>query len=137
MLVLKRRVGESITIGDNITITLKKSSSSVAHFAINAPKSVVVMRTELIKNAKNEENKMTNTQARLEGAKEWNNYGDVAMYDAAKQEAIKAAHTTLGTPECERLVEVRWEDDDTIPAIMVRVKTVVSAEIINPRRGSD
>lgn len=56
MLVLKRRVGESITIGNDITITLKKSTNNVAHFAIDAPKSVAIVRTELINAVKNEEN---------------------------------------------------------------------------------
>lgn len=56
MLVLKRKVGESITVGDNITITLKRSSGKVAHFAIDAPKDVIIRRTELLKSPKKEEN---------------------------------------------------------------------------------
>ena len=79
---------------------------------------------------------MTNTQARLEGSKEWNDYGAVAMYEAAKQEAIKSA-IKCSCSDYEWLVEVRWENDDTMPAIIVKVKTLVSAEIINPRRGAD
>lgn len=51
--------------------------------------------------------KTTNTQARLEGSKEWHDYGDFAMYEAAKQEAIKAA-TECSCADYKWLVEVRW-----------------------------
>ena len=76
----------------------------------------------------------TNTQARLEGSEEWNDYGDVALYEAAKQEAIKTAIDCFCSAEYEWLVEVRRDD---FPAIMVKVKTFVSAEIINPRLGAE
>jgi|694.fasta_scaffold01111_46 hypothetical protein len=80
---------------------------------------------------------MTNTQARLEGSDIWNDYGNVSMYSAAKQEAVKAALSWLGLPQYEWPVEVRRENDDVIPASMVRVKTFVVAEVLNPRQGAD
>lgn len=79
---------------------------------------------------------MTNTQARLEGSEKWNDYGNVSMYNAAKQEAIKASLNTFGLPLFEWLIEVRRENDDEIPASTVWVKTTVVAEVLNPRQGA-
>ena len=46
MLVLSRRAGESIQIGDDITITVVKSGHNV-RIGIDAPKGVVVLRKEI------------------------------------------------------------------------------------------
>jgi hypothetical protein len=78
---------------------------------------------------------MTNTQAKLEGSTEWNDYGAVSMYEAARQEAVKTSLSTLGLPQYEWMVEVRREGDSSIPASTVRVKTTVVAEVLNPRQG--
>jgi len=79
---------------------------------------------------------MTNTQARLEGSEDWVDYGDVALYEAARREAIKASLSTFGLAEYEWLIEVRRENDNTIPQSMVRVKTTVVAEVVKPRCGA-
>jgi hypothetical protein len=79
---------------------------------------------------------MTNTQARLEGSEDWNDYGDVAFYEAARREAVKASLSTFGLPEYEWLIEVRRENDNTIPQAIVRVKTTVAAEVVKPRCGA-
>lgn len=47
MLVLSRRAGESIQIGDDITITVVKAGPNV-RIVIDAPKDVVVLRKELV-----------------------------------------------------------------------------------------
>jgi carbon storage regulator len=47
MLVLSRKVNETICIGDNIRITLLNSSSGRARFGIEAPKGVPVHREEV------------------------------------------------------------------------------------------
>ena len=78
----------------------------------------------------------TNTQARLEGSEDWVDYGDVALYEAARREAIKASLSTFGLAEYEWLIEVRRENDNTIPQSMVRVKTTVVAEVVKPRCGA-
>lgn len=52
MLVLMRRLGESILIGDDIKITLVDSRSTQAKIGIEAPKSVVILREELIERDK-------------------------------------------------------------------------------------
>jgi carbon storage regulator len=46
MLVLSRRAGESIQIGDDITITIIKAGNNV-RIGIDAPKDVTVLRKEL------------------------------------------------------------------------------------------
>lgn len=81
-------------------------------------------------------NTMTNTQARLEGSEDWNDYGDVALYEAVRREAIKASLSTFGLPEYEWLIEVRRENDNTIPQAMVRVRTSIVAEVVKPRCGA-
>ena len=47
MLILQRKVGESIIIGDNVTITVQSISSDKVKIAIDAPKDVQIIREEL------------------------------------------------------------------------------------------
>ncbi len=49
MLVLTRRLGESVIIGDNIKITIEKISKGQIKIGIEAPKEVVVAREEVVK----------------------------------------------------------------------------------------
>lgn len=46
MLVLSRRAGESIQIGDDITITIVKAGHNI-RIGIDAPKGIVVLRKEI------------------------------------------------------------------------------------------
>ncbi len=48
MLVLSRKVGESIVIGDDIKVTLVRMSGNRVSVGIEAPAHVRVMRSELI-----------------------------------------------------------------------------------------
>ena len=48
MLVLSRRVGESVVIGDDVTITILEVRSDVIRVGIDAPRSVAVHRAELL-----------------------------------------------------------------------------------------
>lgn len=48
MLVLSRRVGESIVIGDNVTVTVLEVRGDVIRVGIDAPRSVAVHRAELL-----------------------------------------------------------------------------------------
>ena len=47
MLVLSRKAGEVITIGDEITIVIKAIHGKTASVAIQAPKEVKIRRSEL------------------------------------------------------------------------------------------
>jgi len=49
MLVLSRRIGESIQIGDNITITVTQVEKSQIKIGIEAPRDVPILRSELKK----------------------------------------------------------------------------------------
>ena len=48
MLVLSRRVGESVVIGDDITVTVLEVRGDVVRIGIDAPRSVAVNRAELL-----------------------------------------------------------------------------------------
>jgi carbon storage regulator len=48
MLVLSRRVGESITIGDDVVVTVLEVRGDVVRVGIAAPRSVAVHRSELL-----------------------------------------------------------------------------------------
>jgi carbon storage regulator len=47
MLVLSRRVGESIVIGDNVTVTVLEVRGDVVRVGVGAPRHVAVHREEL------------------------------------------------------------------------------------------
>lgn len=48
MLVLSRRVGESIVIGDEVTVTILEVRGDIVRVGIDAPRSVAVHRAELL-----------------------------------------------------------------------------------------
>lgn len=48
MLVLSRRVGESIVIGDDVTVTILEVRGDVVRVGIKAPRAVTVHREELL-----------------------------------------------------------------------------------------
>lgn len=47
MLILTRKVGESVVIGDDITLTVLSSKGNQIRLGIDAPKSVSVHRKEI------------------------------------------------------------------------------------------
>ena len=49
MLVLSRRVGESIVIGDDVTVTVLEVRGDVVRVGVQAPRSVPVHREELLR----------------------------------------------------------------------------------------
>ena len=48
MLVLSRRVGESIRVGDDVTITVTSIDGNRVRIGIEAPKHIDIVRSELI-----------------------------------------------------------------------------------------
>lgn len=48
MLVLSRRAGESVVVGDDITVTILEVRGDVVRVGIDAPRSVKVHRAELL-----------------------------------------------------------------------------------------
>lgn len=56
MLVITRKKGESLLIGDNIEITVVKAEDGAVKLSISAPKNITILRKELYKEVE-EENK--------------------------------------------------------------------------------
>lgn len=54
MLVLTRRKGESVLIGDNIEITVLEASNDTIKIGISAPRDINVLRKELYVEVENE-----------------------------------------------------------------------------------
>lgn len=61
MLILSRRVGEGIMIGDNVAITVLSVKGNQVRLGVSAPKSVVVDREE-IRQRKQQEKEIANGQ---------------------------------------------------------------------------
>jgi carbon storage regulator len=55
MLILTRRVGESVMIGDDVTITVLGVKGNQVRVGINAPKHVAVHREEIYERIKREQ----------------------------------------------------------------------------------
>jgi carbon storage regulator len=62
MLILTRRVGETVMIGDDVTITVLGVKGNQVRVGINAPKTVAVHREEIYERIKREQ------QAEVAGA---------------------------------------------------------------------
>jgi carbon storage regulator len=71
MLILSRRLGESLTIGDDIVVTVVGVSGNQVRLGITAPREVRVLREEIYK-AMREENRaaahVVDSNRRLEDA---------------------------------------------------------------------
>lgn len=51
MLILQRKNNQSLTIGDNITVTILETGNDWVKLAIDAPKEISILRTELLEAA--------------------------------------------------------------------------------------
>lgn len=63
MLILTRRVGETVMIGSEVTVTVLGVKGNQVRIGINAPKNVAVHREEIFERIKREQ-----TEPELEGA---------------------------------------------------------------------
>ncbi len=48
MLILRRRTGEALLIGENVRITVLDTSDGAVRLAIDAPKEISILRSELV-----------------------------------------------------------------------------------------
>lgn len=56
MLILTRRVGETVMIGNDVTVTILGVKGNQVRVGINAPKNVAVHREEIYERIKREQN---------------------------------------------------------------------------------
>lgn len=54
MLVISRKIGESVLIGDNVEVTIVQVDNGNVRIAIKAPKEIVILRKELYAEVENE-----------------------------------------------------------------------------------
>lgn len=65
MLILTRKLGESIVIGDNIKIKVVEINNQQIRLGVDAPKNIIVHREEVYNKIK-EENEMSSTSGAVE-----------------------------------------------------------------------
>lgn len=65
MLILTRRVGETLMVGDNVTVTVLSVKGNQVRCGINAPKDISVHREEVFERIKKEQKE--NSQGEIDG----------------------------------------------------------------------
>jgi carbon storage regulator len=61
MLILTRRVGETLIIGDEVSVTVLGVKGNQVRIGVNAPRDVSVHREEIYERIKNEGDNQSNT----------------------------------------------------------------------------
>ncbi|OOM77920.1 hypothetical protein CLPUN_20930 [Clostridium puniceum] len=65
MLIITRKKGESLMIGDDIEITISKIEDGSVKIGINAPKKITILRKELYEQVKEENRQAINVDMKL------------------------------------------------------------------------
>ena len=63
MLILTRRVGETLVIGDDVTVTVLGVRGNQVRLGVNAPKDVAVHREEIYQRIQNEKDTENSTES--------------------------------------------------------------------------
>ena len=66
MLILTRRIGETVMIGDDVTVTVLRVKGNQVRLGVNAPKSVSVQREEIFHRIKHEGAQTAQSEHRTE-----------------------------------------------------------------------
>jgi carbon storage regulator len=65
MLILTRRVGETVMIGNEVTVTVLGVKGNQVRIGVNAPKDVAVHREEIYERIKREEDQVARSGATI------------------------------------------------------------------------
>jgi carbon storage regulator len=68
MLILTRRVGETLMIGDEVTVTVLGVKGNQVRIGVNAPREVAVHREEIYERIKREQAQGVSSEQPLPGA---------------------------------------------------------------------
>ena len=68
MLILTRRVGETVVIGDDVTVTVLGVKGNQVRLGVNAPREVAVHREEIYERIKRERSDAEVAVAKVAGA---------------------------------------------------------------------
>jgi len=63
MLILTRRVGETLVIGDDVTVTVLGVRGNQVRLGVNAPKDVALHREEIYQRIQNEKDAENSTES--------------------------------------------------------------------------
>ena len=66
MLILTRRVGETVMIGDEVAVTVLRVKGNQVRLGVNAPKSISVQREEIFQRIKREGDSTQNADTAAE-----------------------------------------------------------------------
>jgi carbon storage regulator len=86
MLILSRRTGESIRIGDEVMITVLQTKGGQVKIGIDAPRDVAVHREEIYLRMKGELNRQVAAAPASEGCKATDDAGAAATVERVRQE---------------------------------------------------